>query len=135
MTHSIVTRAGSSPRGGHTSTGPAFRLRDNGSLTLQQSSVADISGKIMQSSSGQATVVDSLMTRAVMGPEINDTGLEFRNSWIVSMEGSIPPQRQGRRQRRNLSPLAASDGQEIRCRVPSSPVFRTMASIRWDRRF
>ncbi len=87
LLNSIVTRAGSSPRGGHTRTGPAFRLRGNGALTLEDSSVADISGKVMQGSGGEATIVDTLLTRAVMGPEIEDTGLEFRDSWIIRMAG------------------------------------------------
>ena len=87
VAHSIVTRAGSAPRGGHTSTGPALRLRDNGSLTLDQSTVADISGKIMQATSGLATMTDTLLTRAVMGPEIKNTGLAFHDSWIIRMAG------------------------------------------------
>ena len=87
LNNAVITRAGSSPRGGHTNTGPALRLRDNGSLNLQQSSVADISGKIMQSSGGTTTILDSLLTRAVMGPEINDTALDLQNSWIVRMNG------------------------------------------------
>lgn len=85
--HSVITRGGSSPRGGHTNTGPALRLHSDGSLTLRHSTVGDISGKIMQATGGQATMTDTLLTRAVMGPEITDTGLEFQDSWIIRMAG------------------------------------------------
>ena len=87
LDHTFVTRAGSSPRGGHTNTGPAFRLRDNGHLSLSNSSISDISGKILQASSGQLEITGSLMTRAVMGPEIKGTGLAFHDSWITDMAG------------------------------------------------
>ncbi len=82
-----ITRAGTSPRGGHTNSGPALRLRDNGSLNMSHSSVTDIQGKIMQATSGTAVMTDVLLSRAVMGPEIEDTALEFRDSWIVEMAG------------------------------------------------
>ena len=87
LENTIVTRAGSSPRGGHTSTGPAFRLRSDGTLSLTDSVVSDIRGKILQSSSGELHLTNTLLTRAVMGPEINNTGLEMRDSWIVDMAG------------------------------------------------
>lgn len=87
LNHTMITRAGSSPRGGHTNTGPALRLRDGGSLSLLHSAVSDISGKVMEATSGEARIIDSLLTRAVMGPEIDDTGLDMRDSWIIDMAG------------------------------------------------
>jgi hypothetical protein len=57
-------------------------------LHLDHSNVTDISGKILQASSGQLVVEDSLLSRAVMGPEIQNTGLEFTDSWIVEMAGA-----------------------------------------------
>jgi len=87
LENTFVTRAGSSPRGGHTSTGPAFRVGSDGTLSLTDSVVSDIRGKILQSSSGELHLTNTLLTRAVMGPEINNTGLEMRDSWIVDMAG------------------------------------------------
>ncbi|MDG2385402.1 MAG: dockerin type I domain-containing protein [Pirellulaceae bacterium] len=85
--HTFLTRAGSSPRGGHTNTGPALRLRDDGFLSLSDSSISDINGKILQASSGQLEITGSLLSRAVMGPEIKGTGLAFNDSWITDMAG------------------------------------------------
>lgn len=82
-----VTRAGNSDRGGHTNTGPALRLTNDGSLSLNNSNISDIDGKIATATSGQLDVVHSLMTRAVMGPEIKNTGLDFRESWLLDMAG------------------------------------------------
>jgi hypothetical protein len=87
LNHTSLTRAGSSPRGGHTNTGPALRLTNSGRLTLLDSNVTDISGKIMESTAGALVMHDTLLSRAVMGPEINNTSLDFRDSWIVDMAG------------------------------------------------
>ncbi len=87
LLNTILTRAGNSPRGGHTSTGPALRLASNGSLVIESSSITDINGKILQGSGGQLTIHDSLLSRAVMGPEISNTSLDFENSWIIEMAG------------------------------------------------
>ena len=87
LSYTVITRAGTSPRGGHTGTGPAIRLHNDGLLAMNDSSVTDISGKIMQATSGSASLIDVLLSRAVMGPEINETALEFRDSWIIDMAG------------------------------------------------
>ncbi len=87
LEHTMIHRAGNAPRGGHTGTGPALRLRSDGTLVLRESSVTDIAGKIMQASSGDAIIVDSLLSRAVMGPEVDNTGLLFQDSWIIDMAG------------------------------------------------
>jgi hypothetical protein len=39
LRYTQITRAGSSPRGGHTNTGPALRMSDGGSIELDHSSV------------------------------------------------------------------------------------------------
>ena len=82
-----ITQAGTSPRGGHTNTGPAIRLQRDGSVRMSDSSVTDIRGKIMQATSGSIQMTNVLLSRAVMGPEIERTSLEFRDSWIVDMAG------------------------------------------------
>jgi len=82
-----ITHAGSTSRGGHTNTGPALRLRDDANVKLFHSEVTDIRGKILQASSGQLTIQDSLLSRAVMGPEIQNTGLDLQNSWLLDMAG------------------------------------------------
>ncbi len=87
LNYTNVTRAGSAARGGHTNTGPAFRLQASGQLFLNHSNVTDISGKILQSSGGELTVAHSLLSRAVMGPEITNTQLDFYASWIIEMAG------------------------------------------------
>ncbi len=82
-----ITHAGTSPRGGHTNTGPAIRLQRDGLVRMSDSSVTDIHGKIMQATSGSIQMTDVLLSRAVMGPEIEGTSLDFRDSWIVEMAG------------------------------------------------
>ncbi|MBN1854503.1 MAG: DNRLRE domain-containing protein, partial [Pirellulales bacterium] len=86
--YTVVTRAGNSPRGGHTETGPAFRLHNDANLQFTNGSVANIHGKIMQATGGDVIINDSLLTRAVMGPEISATSLLFRDNWIVDMNRS-----------------------------------------------
>ena len=49
--------------------------------------MTDINGKILLSSAGELTIADSLLSRAVMGPEITNTQLDFQDSWIIEMAG------------------------------------------------
>jgi hypothetical protein len=88
LAHTEITRSGNSPRGGHTGSGPAIRLGDDGKVMMTSTSITDIRGKIMQASSGEVRVHDSLFSRAVMGPEIDDTALHFTDSWIIEMAGA-----------------------------------------------
>ena len=85
--HTNITLAGNSPRGGHTSTGPAVRLTDDGSFSLTDGAISDIYGKTMQARSGQANFTRSLLTRSVMGPETQRTGVSMTETWIVDMDG------------------------------------------------
>jgi hypothetical protein len=87
LEYTQIMRAGSSTRGGHTNSGPALRMHAGGTIQLDHSSVTDISGKILQSSSGTLNIADSLLSRAVMGPEITDTSLDLRDTWIIEMAG------------------------------------------------
>ncbi|HYW78608.1 MAG TPA: hypothetical protein VE890_03490, partial [Thermoguttaceae bacterium] len=82
-----IHRAGNSPRGGHTGTGPAIRPVGS-EITFDHTTISDIDGKIMQSSAGSdLTFKDSHLARAVMGPEVSATALLFENNWITEMWG------------------------------------------------
>ncbi|MCA9148448.1 MAG: hypothetical protein KDA92_04075 [Planctomycetales bacterium] len=87
LNYTDLTRAGSTTRGGHTGTGPAIRMGSDATVSLVHSNVSNIAGKILQSTSGTLNLHDSLLTRAVMGPEINNTQLDFLRTWIVDMAG------------------------------------------------
>jgi hypothetical protein len=82
-----ITRAGRSPGGGHTGSGPA--LRPVGSrIVFDYASITDNDGKVMQSSSdSDLTFRHCQLARSVMGPEINNTALLFEDSWITEMLG------------------------------------------------
>lgn len=91
FSHTIITRAGNALRRGHTTTGPAIRLSQAGRVEMNSSSITDIRGKIMQSDSGEIVANDTLFSRAVMGPEIKNSGLHFKDSWILDMAGAYHP--------------------------------------------
>ena len=80
-----VLRTGRAPGQGHTGAGPAFNVSGS-TIVFDHSSISDSIGKIMQSGSGSnLTFRDSLLARAVMGPEIASTSLLFENSFIQTM--------------------------------------------------
>ncbi|HVR73925.1 MAG TPA: hypothetical protein VMT52_06310 [Planctomycetota bacterium] len=85
--HTIVTRAGNSPRGGHTSTGPALRATDS-RIVLVSSTIADTAGKTLAASGSDLEFRDCLLTRSVMGPEIDGTALIFEDSFSLEHHGS-----------------------------------------------
>ncbi|MFV2065593.1 MAG: lamin tail domain-containing protein, partial [Pirellulales bacterium] len=87
LAYTALHRAGNATRLGHTGTGAAVRLRDGASFTLAHGSITDLNGKIMQSNSGSVVLTDVMLARAVMGPEIQGTSLDFTDSWIVEMAG------------------------------------------------
>ncbi|MCA9215565.1 MAG: hypothetical protein KDB27_21015 [Planctomycetales bacterium] len=87
LQHTIVSVAGNSPRGGHTNTGPAIRVTDEGSFSLADGAITDTYGKIMQADRGQVSFTGSLLTRSVMGPETARTGVSLEDTWIVDMSG------------------------------------------------
>lgn len=88
FSYTIISRAGNSPRGGHTNSGPAIRSQSGASVTLANSTVSDIHGKIMEAIASNVVVTDSLLTRAAMGPEVDQTALLLSDSWIVDMSGT-----------------------------------------------
>jgi hypothetical protein len=82
-----ITRAGNSPGGGHTGSGPAFRPVGS-NIVFDYVSITDNEGKVMQSSSGSdLTFHNCQLARSVMGPEISNTALLFEDSWITEMLG------------------------------------------------
>ncbi|MHC4104612.1 MAG: hypothetical protein ACYSR9_06700, partial [Planctomycetota bacterium] len=82
-----ITRAGHSPGGGHTGSGPAIRPVGS-NIIFDSVSITDHDGKVMQSSSdSDLTFRHCQLARSVMGPEINNTALLFEDSWITEMLG------------------------------------------------
>lgn len=81
------TRAGRSPGGGHTGSGPVVRpLGSN--IIFENVSITDNAGKVMQSSSdSDLTFRNCHLARSVMGPEMNNTALLLEDSWITEMFG------------------------------------------------
>jgi len=81
------TKAGHSPHGGHTGTGPVFRPTGS-TLTFEYCTLSDAAGKIMQAGSGSdLTFRNSHFARAIMGPEITSTALLMEDTWITEMKG------------------------------------------------
>jgi hypothetical protein len=82
-----ITRAGHSPGGGHTGSGPAVRPVGS-NIVFDYVSITDNDGKVMQSSSdSDLTFRNCQLARSVMGPEMNNTALLFEDSWITEMFG------------------------------------------------
>jgi len=81
-----VTLACHSPQGGHTDTGPAFRAVGS-QITFDHASITDLAGKVGQLDDSDIEVYDTLFSRAVMGPELDHTGLLFQDSFIIDMLG------------------------------------------------
>ena len=80
-----ITRAGRSPRVGHSHSGPAIRAQGS-AIVFEYVSFTDNAGKIMHATSGCDLVFrHCLLARSVMGPEIAGTGLLFEDSWITEM--------------------------------------------------
>lgn len=83
-----ILRTGRAPGQGHTNTGPAFNVSGS-AIVFEHSSIGDSIGKIMQSAGGSnITFRNSLLARAVMGPEITSTALLFENSFIHTMHNN-----------------------------------------------
>ena len=85
--HTVITRAGNAVRLGHTGSGAAIRMRSDADLTFRDGSITDLRGKSLFSSSGTIVMTETLMSRSVMGPEIESTSLQLADSWIVEMAG------------------------------------------------
>ncbi|MFT4640666.1 MAG: hypothetical protein ACI8T1_003996, partial [Verrucomicrobiales bacterium] len=81
-----VTRAGHAPRGGHTSTGPAFNIDDT-AVMLEHVAVSDIAGKIMETNGSDVSIDSCHFSRAAMGPETSNTSVLVRDTTITEMLG------------------------------------------------
>jgi len=84
--YTSINRAGRATGEGHTSQfgGPLFR--PSGSRVIFENCVlSDIAGKIMQATGSDLVVNDTVLARAIMGPEIDSTGLLCTNTYIMEM--------------------------------------------------
>jgi hypothetical protein len=90
--NTIITLAGRSPGEGHTGQGPAIRTFGS-TVAFEECSITDHAspagtpGKIMQASTSSITMTNCLLSRARMGPEIENTALQFINSYIIDTRG------------------------------------------------
>ena len=82
-----VTRAGRAPGGGHTGSGPAFRISD-ASVTFEHCCLTDHVGKVMQVHQSELSFTHCHLARSIMGPEMDDTALMFSHNWITEMFGT-----------------------------------------------
>ncbi|MBN1441498.1 MAG: right-handed parallel beta-helix repeat-containing protein [Planctomycetes bacterium] len=83
-----VTRAGNSPRGGHTGTGPAIRPRGS-TIHFEHCAFTDNIGKVMQASNSDLEFHRCVLARSVMGPEVGGTRIILEESLIGHMFGEI----------------------------------------------
>lgn len=76
----LVSRAAHSPGGGHTGTGPAFRLANGAVWTFDDGVIADLPGKTL-TNTGNTTMVmrRSQFARCVMGPETDGSGITIED--------------------------------------------------------
>ena len=87
--YTSITRAGRAPGEGHTSQfgGPLFRP-SNSRVIFENCVLSDVAGKIMQAAGSDLVMNDTVLARAVMGPEIGSTGLLCTNSYIMEMSSN-----------------------------------------------
>jgi hypothetical protein len=90
--HTIMVLGGRAPGEGHTGTGPV--LRPSGSrITLDACSVTDHAdasgepGKIMSANDSEVIMVNCLLARSRMGPEISGTALIAQDTWFSELRG------------------------------------------------
>ena len=78
--HCLVSRACHSPGGGHTGTGPAFRLANGAVWTFEDGAVTDLSGKTLTNSGNTVqTYRRSHFARSVMGPEADGSEMTIED--------------------------------------------------------
>ncbi len=87
LQNALITRAGSSPAGGHTSSGPAVRSREDSTVELDGCVISDIAGKIMTADDSDLVFRDCILARAIMGPEIDDSAALLERCLIAEMRG------------------------------------------------
>ena len=86
-THTMLTRGGNSPRGGHTNTGPTLRATSS-AVMMERSAITDAAGKAITASGSDLQIIESVIARCVMGPEIGGTSLLFDRSHASGFHGS-----------------------------------------------
>jgi hypothetical protein len=89
----LVSRAAHSPGGGHTGTGPAFRLSNGAVWTFDDGVIADLPGKTL-TNTGNTTMImrRSQFARCVMGPETDGSGMTIED---CNFDGMLPAYREG----------------------------------------
>jgi len=90
--HTIMVLGGRAPGEGHTGTGPV--LRPSGSrITFDSCSITDhadaagVPGKIMMASDSEVIMVNCLLARSRMGPEVSGTALIAQDTWFSELRG------------------------------------------------
>ena len=85
--HTFITRAGNSRRGGHTNTGPAIRTTDS-KVIFDWVTLSDTAGKSMACAGSDLTFHNSLLARSIMGPEVGSTAILCEDTAFQEMRGS-----------------------------------------------
>ena len=82
----LISHACHSPGGGHTGTGPAFRLGNGAVWTFEDGVIADLPGKTL-TNSGNSTMIfrRSHFARCVMGPETDGSALTIEDCNFTEM--------------------------------------------------
>ena len=76
----LVSRAAHSPGGGHTGTGPAFRLSNGAVWTFEDGAITDLPGKTLTNTGNTTmTMRRSHFARCVMGPETDGSGITIED--------------------------------------------------------
>jgi len=87
--HCLVSLACHSPGGGHTGTGPCFRLTNGANWTFEDGVVADLVGKTLTNSGNVSmTMRRSQFARCVMGPETDGSAILIEDSNFSEMLAS-----------------------------------------------
>jgi len=85
--HTLISRAGNSPRRGHTGTGPAIRPTNGSKIVFRSSTIGFTAGKSMQADDSDIEFYDCLLIRSRMGPEVAGTSVIFQDSYAQEMYG------------------------------------------------
>ncbi len=82
----LISRAGHSPGGGHTGTGPCVRLANGAVWTFEDGVISDLSGKTLTNGGNTTmTMRRSQFARCVMGPETDGSAITIQDSNFTDM--------------------------------------------------
>ncbi len=82
----LVSHAAHSPGGGHTGTGPCFRLSNGAVWTFEDGVISDLPGKTLTNSGNTTmTMRRSHFARSVMGPETDGSAITIEDSNFTEM--------------------------------------------------